>query len=306
MKRTIAVLLLVGATMLSVTSGFSKEPRSDRQWASKTETTDLTTEQSMDVELDLSIVDLHLAKASGDQAYNVDLRYFSKYFEPLVSYSVRGDNGFLELGMEHDPSITDHADLEDLFKGVGSSSDKGATHNQWNVLLTDRIPLEISADLAMGKGDFDLSGLRVQDLKIDAGFSDVSVKFDTPNPVEMDRLAVEAGLGSFKLEKLGNASARTVSIEVGLGSGTIDLSGPLPKNLSVKMDVGLGSMELLIPRGTQVKIHCDCSFLSSVEFDDFQKKGDSTYLSPGFDESQDYVSLDLSVGLGSATVKWIE
>lgn len=301
-----AVLLLIGVVLINVNSGFSKKSESDNDWASKTEQADLTTEQAMEVDLDLSVVDLHLAKASGNQAYNVSLNYLAKHFEPLVSYSVRGDNGFLKLGMEFDESMTDHKDLEDLFKGAGSGPDKNATHNQWNVLLTDRIPLEISADLAMGSGDFDLSSLKVEDLKIEAGMSDVTLKFDTPNPVAMDRLAVETGLGSLKLEKLGNASAKTVTIEVGLGSATIDMSGPLPKNLTAKMDVGLGSLELLIPKGSQVKVRCDCSFLSSVEFDDFHKKGDSTYLSPGFDENKDYITLDLSVGLGSARVKWIE
>lgn len=308
MKPTIVMQCLLGVILLCVNPGFSKKSDPDEKWTQKSAQSELSTETKIEVGIELSMVDLTISRATGDQAYDIDIDYDEQHFEPLISYKVRGDYGVLELGMEYDEEITDHKDLEDLFRGVISHDHhkEGTRHNKWNVLLTDRVPLEISAELAMGRGDFDLTDLKIDDLKLEAGMSDLTVKFDKPNPVTMDRLAAEVGLGSFELIKLGNASVRQLSIEVGLGSATIDLSGPITPNLSAQLDVGLGSMELLIPEGLPVKINCDCSFLSSVDFDDFRKQGESTYYSPGYQEGEDYVTLNMSVGLGSAKVKWVD
>jgi hypothetical protein len=308
MKRMIVIPCLVGIVLLTASPGFPKKSESNEKWTQKNAQGVLSTEQKIEVDIELTMADLTVSKASGDRAYNIDIDYDEEHFEPLISYKVRGDYGVLELSMDYDEPVTDHKELEDLFKGVISNDhDKGdARQNKWNVLLTDRIPLEISAELAMGSGYLDLTDLRIDDLKLEAGLSDLTVKFDKPNPISMDRLAAEVGLGNFNLINVGNASVKQLSIEVGLGSATVNLSGPITPGLSAQLDVGLGSLELEIPKGLPVKIKCDCSFLASVDFDDFRKQGDSTYLSPGFDEDKDYVTLNMSVGLGSAKVKWVE
>jgi hypothetical protein len=308
MKRIMVIPYLIGVILLTSNPGFPKKSEADEKLTQKNAMSELSTEKKIEVDIELSMADLTLSKASGDQAYTIDIDYDEEHFMPLVSYKVRGDYGVLKLSMDYDEQVSDYKELDDLFKGVISHDhDKdNAKYNKWNVLLSDHVPLEISAELAMGSGDLDLTDLQIDDLKLEAGLSDLTVRFDKPNPIAMDRFAAEVGLGSFELIKMGNASVKKLSIEVGLGSATIDMSGPINPKMSAQLDVGLGSLELLIPKGLPVKINCDCSFLSSVDFDDFRKQGESTYLSPGFDENKDYITLNISVGLGSAKVEWIE
>jgi hypothetical protein len=210
---------------------------------------------------------------------------------------MRGDKGFLDLGTDIEGFDTEN--IQNMGKNDSLS-------NKWQVQLTDKLPLEISVELAMGNGKLDLSGLRVSELKLEAGLADMTVIFKEPNQVIMDRFAAECGLGSMHIEELGNASTKYFKFEGGLGSAVIDLQGALPKDFRADMEVGLGSLEVHIPQGTQVKINCDCSFLSSVNFEDFTRKDDKVYLSPGFNAEKDYITLNVSVGLGSAKVSWVK
>ena len=306
MKSAIAIPILVGAILFTANQALSKESKKKSDLTSKNEQREITSEKKIEVDIELSMVDLSLSKATGNQAFNIDIEYDADHFEPLVSYKVRGDYGFLELGMEYDECINGHDELGDLFKGVFSDDHKDVENNKWEVYLTDRFPLAIAAEVALGSGELDLTDLQIENLRIEAGLSDMTIKFDKPNPIKMDRLAIEAGLGDFHLENLGNASIKRLNLEVGLGSATIDLSGPINTDMTAEMDVGLGSLELQIPKGLPVKIRCECSFLSSIDLDDFRKKGESTYYSPGFDKDKDYITLNLGVGLGSVKVEWLE
>jgi hypothetical protein len=253
---------------------------------------EITSEQSMEVKIELTLTDLALFKADEKNAFQVEVRYDSSYVRPLISYKIRGNKGILDLGID-----TEGID-------IGNDEKKDSSSNSWKIGLTDKIPLEINTELAMGKGQMDLSGLQISNLKLEVGLSDFTMKFDEPNPISMDRMAVECGLGSLKIENLGNASLKNFKLESGLGSAVVDFSGNLPKDFRADMEVGLGSLEIIIPKGTPVKVYCDCSFLSSIDFEDFKKIDNNTYLSPGFDRDKEFISLNLSVGLGSAKIRW--
>ena len=291
MKKTMLVIALIGGLVLVNNPAFSKKLGTSIH-NKLVRQSEITSEQSMEVKIELSMTDLVLSKASNNFAFQAEVEYDSTFVQPLISYKVRGNKGFLDLGI----------DLEGIDIGAGEKRD--SLSNRWQVRLTDKIPIEIDAELAMGKGQMDLSGLRITDLKMEVGLSDLTLRFDEPNPIVMERLAVECGLGSLKIENLGNASLKNFKLEAGLGSAEIDLSGKLPKDFRADMEVGLGSLEILIPKGMQVKVYCDCSFLSSTDFEDFKKISDNVYVSPGFDEDKEYISLHLSVGLGSAEIKW--
>jgi len=291
MKKIILIIALIGGIVLVNCPAFAKR-LSTGGHDKLVRQSEITSEQSMEVKIELSMTDLVLSKASNNFAFQAEVEYDSAFVQPLISYKIRGDKGFLDLGI----------DLEGIDIGAGDKRD--SLSNRWQVKLTDKIPLEIDAELAMGKGQMDLSGLRISDLKVEVGLSDLTMRFDEPNPIVMDRLAVECGLGSLKIQNLGNASLKNFKLEAGLGSAEIDLSGKLPNDFRADMEVGLGSLEIFIPEGMQVKVYCDCSFLSSIDFEDFKKMDDNVYVSPGFDEDKEFITLHLSVGLGSADIKW--
>ncbi len=299
MKKSIT-LLVISAVLITAVLGFAKKKYVTQE---KTVLDQITEEKEIIVDMEIFMVELNVARASDDVAYHVNILYDKDYFDPLVSYKIRGDQGFLQLTSET-LNIGDFGGLGDLFK---SKHYKENQHpHKWDVQLTDRLPLEINAEIAIGVGEFDLSHLQVRDLRLEAGMAEVSITFDTPNPISMERMDIEAGLGELNIEHLGNASLRKMKLEVGLGKATLDFSGDLIQNFSATMEVGLGELEIRLPKGLPVKINCQCSFLSSVDFDDFREIRDDVYVSPSYDDSKDCVQLDISVGLGSAEVIWID
>jgi predicted membrane protein len=108
-------------------------------------------------------------------------------------------------------------------------------------------------------------------------------------------------LGEFNAEGLGNLNAREVDIEVGLGSADIDFRGEITKNIEIDIKVGMGSLDLVLPENVNVKAKVHHNFLSSVDLDDFIKKGNQ-YLTEDWNSDWPTVYLDISVGLGSIDV----
>jgi hypothetical protein len=301
MTKRILLYFVIGGLLMAAGSGFAKKTYKKTDLRKETIQRELTSEKSMVVKMDLSMVDLSIAKVTDNLAYKADLLYDADRFSPLISYNVRGDRGFLDLSADVD-EFDDFDDIGDLFKG-GDFGEDGDHPNSWDLYLTDRIPLDITTELAMASGDLDLSGLQIVDLRMEAGMASMKVKFDEPNPVTMDRMAIEVGLGDMEMENIGNASAKKLDVEVGLGSATIDFGGKVPRDFRAEMEVGLGSLTIVIPKDVQAKIHCECSFLSSVDFEGFKQIDDDLYVSKGFDSDEDYITIKLSVGMGSVEVK---
>ncbi len=299
MKKSIT-LLIMSAMLMTAVLGFAKKKYVTQE---KTVLDQITEEREIIVDMEISLVELNVARASDDVAYHVNILYDKDYFDPLVSYKIRGDQGFLQLTSETF-DIDDFGGIGDLFNRKHYKENQHP--HKWDVQLTDRLPLEINAEIAMGEAEFDLSELQVRDLRLEAGMAEVGITFDTPNPITMERMDIEAGLGELNIEGLGNASLKKMKLEVGLGEATVDFSGDSNQDFRATMEVGLGELELRLPKDLPVIINCECSFLSSVDFDDFREIRDDVYVSPNYDDSKDCVQLDISVGLGSAEVIWID
>lgn len=298
MKKSIA-LIVINVILCATVLGFARKYVSQE----KTVIDQITVEKEIVVDVELSLVDLSIARASDDVAYHVNILYDKDYFDPMVSYNIRGDQGLLQLTSEtYDNDNFDN--LGDLFRHKHYKENQHP--HKWDLRLTDRLPLEINAEIAVGEGDFDFSDLQLRDLRLEAGMADVNIVFDTPNPINMERMGIETGLGDLRIENLGNASLKKLKLEVGLGEATVDFSGEMNKDFSASMNVGLGELNLRIPRNLPVKINCECSFLSSVDFDEFRKIDDDVYVSPSYDDSKECVEFEINVGLGSAEVIWID
>jgi protein associated with RNAse G/E len=75
--------------------------------------------------------------------------------------------------------------------------------------------------------------------------------------------------------------------------------------MEVKIEVGLGAIEVYLQYGLPVKIYAQDTFLSSVDMDDFHKERKGIFISRDWDESAfNRMEMDLEVGLGSISVHW--
>jgi hypothetical protein len=86
-----------------------------------------------------------------------------------------------------------------------------------------------------------------------------------------------------------------------MGSAEIDYRGHFTHDVEIDIEVGMGSLELILPDNVNVKAKVHHNFLSSIDMDDLIKKG-NYYLTEDWESDRPTVFLDISVGLGSVDI----
>ena len=121
-------------------------------------------------------------------------------WEPIVEHHASGDVERITIEQRRRPGIA-----------------LGTAHNEWDLALTDRIPLDLDLSFGAGRAEVDLRGVAVK------------------------RLTLHMGAGEVKLDMSGD---RTVGLDGtlngGVGSGTLML--PAQVGVRVRVDGGLGSV----------------------------------------------------------------
>lgn len=216
--------------------------------------------------------------------YRMNLRYDEDKFEPVADFS--GDR--LHLGVET----------------IGRSVNlKGREAGELELELARGVPMDLDLEFGAVKADIDLGGLALTDLDISTGASESFVDVSEPNPLQMSTATFEAGAAEFEVHRLGNLNAERIEIDAGVGAITVGLEGRWRGDAEVSIDMGLGSLELIVPEGLGVRLRKD-SFLTSLDSEGLIKRGD-VYESPDFADAEHRVVIDLDAAFGSIAVKWV-
>ena len=141
----------------------------------------------------------------------------------------------------------------------------GKIKNNWNLKL-GASPLSLRVSAGAYEGTLDLSGLSLTDLEVSDGASQAVVRFDTKNPVEMQRLTYKTGASDVKLLGLANANTSEVTFDSGAGSYTLDFSGELSRDMNVKISSGLSQVKVIIPDNTHAVVNLTGG-ISNIDLD---------------------------------------
>lgn len=125
--------------------------------------------------------------------------------------------------------------------------------NKWDLKLGS-LPMALTINAGAYKGAIDLTGLSITSLEINDGASEGKVRFDEPNPVEMDKLVYRTGASSISLIGLSNANFRKMTFDGGAGNYTLDFSGTLARDTEVTIKAGVSNVDLIIPADMNVKV----------------------------------------------------
>ena len=130
----------------------------------------------------------------------------------------------------------------------------GNIRNEWNLKLGST-PMALNISAGAYEGTLDLSGLSITDLEVGDGASKASVHFDSPNPVDMRRLVYKTGASQVDLIGLGNANVDQVTFESGAGSYTLDFTGEIKKDMSVKISSGMSDIKIIVPANVHTLVY---------------------------------------------------
>jgi hypothetical protein len=215
-----------------------------------------------------------------DFAYNVDK------LKPVVNEDRRGDRLDVSLRL----------DAEGLSFSFGDE-----THNEWDIRLSDRVPMSLDLDLGAARGRLDLGGLRLTEARIKVGAADVEIEWDEPNPELLDLLEVDSGAASLKMHQLGNAHFDQMNFTGGAGNFDLDFSGDWQESARVSINAGLSNLTLILPSDVGVKVDTGDKALANVNAEGFRRQG-TAWVNNAYGESDLELIITVDIGLGNLTL----
>lgn len=281
MKRTSPVIAL---TALAVLAGAA--PEADAQtWRTVQSSRQLWDRSAMDVNIRYGAGELTIGAAAPSMLYEMEMRYDEDSFRPLTEFDA--DARTLRLGTEgvHRGGI----DMEE-----GSRAE---------ILLSREIPLDVDLEFGAGEAEIELGGMRIERLEISTGASETTIRFSRPNPIVAERVSIEAGAAELDVIGLGNARARDIRFQGGVGSTTLDFTGNWTGNATASVQIGIGEVRLRFPRGLGVELR-KSSFLTSFDSEGLTKRGNS-YFSADWDTATHRITIDVNAAFGSIEVEWV-
>lgn len=254
---------------------------------------DRTKEKTLSAIVDVSFGNIYLQRGDKNKIVVLDYEDDSEDSDRLqVSYDIRGEEGVLRIRLKKSSHVW----------GDDGSDDNH--RRKLTVRLTDQIPISLDIELGAGRGDIDLSDLRVRDLKISTGASSVDLRCDKPNEITAENIGIESGVSKFTATDLCNTNFKKLKFSGGVGSYRLDFGGNLHHDASAKIEVGLGSVNVSMPKQLAAKLLYDASFFSSFDLDDdFSKTKSGVYETEDYKDGENRLTIQIESGLGSVRVR---
>ena len=247
----------------------------------------------MKVNVEFSMGQLLLENGQDELAVTGYMKYHERFADATLTYQEYSGTGILEL----------ETDVDLDWHGYSDSDDEKS--NDCELYLNPTVPIDLNLDFGFGESRLNLGSLQISKLIIDSGLGETTIDFgDTRNPIECEYIDVDTGLGSSILLNLGNSNAESMEFECGLGSMELDFTGELLHDIEINIAVGLGSITIWIPEGTNTFFDYDGSFLADIDLVNFQIIAEDEYRSVDYNPELPTLHFSASVGAGNIEINW--
>lgn len=246
--------------------------------------------KDLDVSISYGLGELTIGSSNKKNIIEGSITYDSRRIKPIVKIESVSSSGVLMIKTKknHDKDPCRHK-----FRGFD---------NEMEFYFPPQIKTDLFLDFGVGDAEIDLTNISITKLNINCGLSDVEIKINKRNNVVCESVSIENGLGDLSVFGLGNLVAKKIDINIGLGSADIDFSGDRIYDTDINVDVGLGSLDMILPKKANIKIYVDSSFLSSVDIYGLKQKKNKLWVSPNWESSYPTITMDVNVGIGSVDI----
>jgi hypothetical protein len=252
----------------------------------------LQKEKSLDstIRFDIGSLEITGEKSHGS-LYSYDLEYDKASFVEDVRYTTALDG------------------TEGRFIFSLQSAHKTGIHpkrlnNRLRLALNDSILLKLRINTGVGDARLSLSGLKISSLDFESGVGEAKMSTYEPNAIPCEHISLKNGVGRLEAIGLGNLNFRELEFDGGLGGATLDFTGEWKRNADVHIRVGMGGVNMSIPRDIGVKVESAKNFLSGLQLEGFNKQ-DSYYYSENYDKATTRISIYVTTGIGGLRITWI-
>jgi len=283
--------LLLGMILL----GLTPNPVSAGEHSTKrmTKKIQLQGERHLTVKMDIGGAVIDLKRGKDGDLVNAEVEYDPDEIQVEINYHRFGEQGRLYLKSRSREDGGLDLDRED---------------NYWYLEFSQQIPISFEIDVGACEANLDFTGLKITGLEMDVGASSVEVDFRKPNPGRISRINIDAGASKLSLTGLGNANFDRLTLDGGVGDFVLDFSGEFEHTSYVDIDIGVGSLTLLVPEDAGVQINTETSFLSSFSMDmeGMEEMERGVYQTRNWGRTEKELVFNIEAGLGSVKIKYME
>jgi len=244
--------------------------------------------KQVEIQLDFSSGSIDVAPADMTDLVRLNVYYTPRDVRYDVEKTTRGDKCIVFL-------------KSDRRHGWGEDDE---IENEWTLQLSRKYPTSLEMNIGACEGKMDLGGIPLTEMSLDVGAADLEIDFSEPNPTPLEDISVDCGASSLKFLDLANAGARTMTFDIGAGSCEADLRGQIKGEVNLDVSVGVGSMDLIVSRGTALRVEGGDDWFSSVEFHglDLEEIRDGVWETDDFNQAEDRIVMSVDVAMGSVNI----
>ncbi|MGH7443734.1 MAG: toast rack family protein [Longimicrobiales bacterium] len=253
-----------------------------QEWESLSMRRAFNGERALSVDVEYGAGTLTVGPGQPGTLYRAALRFDAEAFEPETSY----ENGRLHIGID---------DAEVRGRHV-----EGGT---LTLELSPRVPLDLDLAFGAAEANIELGGLHLRRLEIATGASATELSFSQPNPIQAESITFQVGAARFVATGLGNAHARMLSVEGGVGEVDLDFSGAWDADMDASIEMGLCKLTLRLPRGLGVHIEKD-GLLAGIEAEGLIKQG-NMYYTEGFQQAERKLTVEIDAAFNAIQIVWV-
>ena len=169
--------------------------------------------------------------------------------------------------------------------------------NEWDFKLGDT-PMDLSIESGAYDGTFEFGGLALENLTVQDGAANVTLSFSEPNLSEMSTFRYETGASNVKMTGLANANFSLMDFSSGAGDYTLDFSGELQRDASIKISSGLSNIIVIVPEGVNAVVTVDSGASNVSAGSNWSMKG-NIYMQEGEGPTLTFV---IEIGAGNVTL----
>jgi hypothetical protein len=240
---------------------------------------------AVDIEFGAGEIDI-IGEDMADAA-RYDIYYTPRQVTWEEDYSMKDSTGYLVLASKQ------------LHRSGNDNVD-----NEWRLVLCNRYPLELQMEIGACEADIDLGGIPLTDLDMDMGAASARIDFSKPNPQRLRDLTIDVGASSCKFTNLGNANVERMVFQCGAADCELDFRGEFHGETQLDVDVGVGSAEIILPRGIGIRVEGDDGWFSSLDLHGLRldKVGRDTWETEDYEQATDKILIQVDVGMGSVDI----
>jgi hypothetical protein len=235
--------------------------------------------------------ELRIGPSLSGGLFEMNLRYDPSRFRPIGVY--RNDNGgTVRIGAE-------------MFKKGGFRiGRRRAMPQRAEIAFATQPALELDILVGAADAELELGGLRLSTLHMATGASRTNLGFGSPNPGNCTGVNLETGAGDLMIRSAGNSGCPTWRFDGGVGKVTVDLGGEWRGDPRFLLNLAVGGVEFLAPRGMGVRVRM-AGVVAKFTGDGFIKN-EKTWTSEGFDQALRKADIEVNSAVGGVRVRWVD